>query len=41
MKYLTVALLGLLCFAVGLSAPFVVPLALLFTKRTDTALAWA
>ena len=36
-----VAALGLLCFLVALTAPLVVPFALLFTKRDAKALAWS
>lgn len=41
MKYLTVAALSILCFIVGLFAPFVVPFALLRTDKDATELAWS
>lgn len=39
-KFKTFAL-GLLCLVFSLSAPFVVPVALLFTRRDAKALAWS
>jgi hypothetical protein len=41
MSKLTPALLGLLCFAFALTAPFLVPIALLFTPRDAKRLAWS
>lgn len=40
MNKLCVALKGLACFLFGLTAPFVVPFALLFTPRDAKDLAW-
>ena len=37
----SVAALGLLCLLFSLTAPFAVPIALLFTKREDKDIAWS
>lgn len=41
MNKITTALTGLLCFVFSLTAPFVVPFALLCTDRQATKLAWS